>query len=52
MSKPGRKIKYLTKEEKRKANCEKSTRYYNKNKLTICGLRMKRYYNKKKEVTI
>lgn len=43
----GRKIKYKTKEEKRKANCEKYMRFYWRNAKKIRKQKLKEYYEKK-----
>ncbi len=43
----GRKKKYLTKEEKKKANSIKSLKYYYKNKDKINKNRMEKYYANK-----
>lgn len=43
----GRKKKYLTIEEKRKANNEARKRYYEKNKEKIRTSRMEKYYEQR-----
>lgn len=43
----GRKLKYLTVEDKRKANCEKSKRYYYKNRQSIKKRCLSYYYRTK-----
>lgn len=40
----GRKRKYFTPEEKRRADCNKSMKYYEKNKNKIKRKNLKRYY--------
>ena len=46
----GRKIKYKTKEELRVSINEKSMRYYEKNKKSICEKNLKRYHGQKEKI--
>tara|TARA_B100000902_G_C27163490_1_gene839977 strand:- start:551 stop:718 length:168 start_codon:yes stop_codon:yes gene_type:complete len=45
----GRKVKYKTEEEKRKAQLKWSQNYYLKNRLKVLDRARKRYINKKSE---
>jgi hypothetical protein len=48
----GRKKKYQTDEERRIASCEKSKRYYEKNKEKIKKKNLEKYYESKRNKTM